>query len=1013
MYIKLATRFFLRTIFIALLLVCFSNTEAQLQYSFERINTDNGLPTNAIKGLQFDEKNRFLWVATESGILRYNGYGFQNFGNNEKTKVLDDRIVFFDKANDGRLFGKLMDESVFVVEKNKVIIDSSIEKLIGQSGYLNFKYNLKNNFKKVKFTEIEHNDFIIDNQIFSINNNHFYKYNLSQFDTLFKIPSSSIGFVLKSRIFIFTIDGHLYEFQYKQNNKFSLIEKKLNLLYNYNSKDVFSQINIFQNHPNEDVYIIKGTKLYSIELNNGFITTNLITDQLPEKEFIKYIQIDKITKTIYLGTDNRGMLIGKPKYFNRILPNNNINGISTSAYAQLQLKNGNIQINSGQIFGTSKITAPNIFYKPSETATYISKDSILFMTNSDGIVEYDLKKNNIITTLVASEFFKINRNNFIEINNTMYSFNESGVMIKRINDSSSNNWEYKLRFKKAPFNFIVYSLMKINSKEILAATTDGLYKYNFEKNTFNLFYRDKTKANFRTITSIGEYFLIGTYGGGVYMYRNDIIKKLPLDQNMYLNYAHCFFVDKKNRVWASTNKGLFMSPVKSLIDFWEKGPGNIKFRYFGKPDGIDQLEFNGGCTPCAIELKNGDFSFPGIDGLIQFNPDKISNVNIQPNVYFDRILVDGKSYNSDQDLTKLPSGAKNIEFYLGISGMLSQENIMLEYKIDDEKWSRINVSNPVLKYTNLSHGDHKLYIRVRNTIQDKWANIEFSFNILYPWTLHPLMYIVYFTLIIILILLYIRFKTIIYQRRQKDLEKEVAIKTESLNKLNDYLLKRNQAKDHVIAIMNHDILTPLKYLHITAKNIVDSNNEQQIKSSIKQIANTSKELEYLTSNMLNWVKFDNIEALPKKQNIDLYILVSDLIDFVQPFIENKNVELIHSIKSETIIDNWSDTLRVLLYNLIVNAIKATAYGTIQIGYEQNQNGYTIYVNDTGIGMNESLINYLTSGNLLDGFDHNNKSKSGNGVGYQIIRNVLNLMKASIVIKSKEHVGTSVMIKFTY
>ncbi len=81
MYIKLATRFFLRTIFIALLLVCFSNTEAQLQYSFERINTDNGLPTNAIKGLQFDEKNRFLWVATESGILRYNGYGFQNFGN--------------------------------------------------------------------------------------------------------------------------------------------------------------------------------------------------------------------------------------------------------------------------------------------------------------------------------------------------------------------------------------------------------------------------------------------------------------------------------------------------------------------------------------------------------------------------------------------------------------------------------------------------------------------------------------------------------------------------------------------------------------------------------------------------------------------------------------------------------------------------------------------------------------------------------------------------------------------
>ena len=203
MYIKLATRFFLRTIFIALLLVCFSNTEAQLQYNFERINTDNGLPTNAIKGLQFDEKNRFLWVATESGILRYNGYGFQNFGDNEQTKVLDDRIVFFDKANDGKLFGKLMDERVFLINKNKAIIDTSIEKLVGQTGYLNYKYNLKNYSKKLKFSEIEHNDFVINNQIFSINNNHFYKYNLNQFDTLFKIPSSSIGFVLNKRIFIF------------------------------------------------------------------------------------------------------------------------------------------------------------------------------------------------------------------------------------------------------------------------------------------------------------------------------------------------------------------------------------------------------------------------------------------------------------------------------------------------------------------------------------------------------------------------------------------------------------------------------------------------------------------------------------------------------------------------------------------------------------------------------------------------------------------------------------------
>ncbi len=1015
MYIKLATRFFLRTIIIALLLVFFSETEAQLQYSFERINTDNGLPTNAIKGLQFDDKNRFLWVATESGILRYNGYGFQNFGENEKIKILDGRIVFFDKRNDGRLFGKLIDERVFLIEKNKVIIDSSINKLVGQAGYLNYKYNLKSNsIQKDKFIEIEHNDFLLHKNIYTINNNLFYLYKNNQFDTLFKISSSSIGFILNQRIFLFTITGHIYEYNDKSISKNSLLlEKSFPLLNGYNPKNVFSQINIFQNHPNEPVYIVKGNSLFKLVLINNELITELITNQLPEKEFIKYVQMDPLTSTIYLGTDNRGMLVGKPKYFNRILPNNTINGVSTSAYAQLLLNNGNIQINSGQIFGDNNSTSPNIFYKPSETATYITKDSILLMTNSDGIVEYDLINKKIRNIEVASDIIKVNRNNYIQIEDYIYSFNESGIMKKSVKSSLNNHWKYILKFKKAPFNFIVYSLMKINQHEVLAATTDGLYKYDLNNNSFKIFFRDKSNANFRTISAIGNYYLIGTYGGGVYMYKDGIIKKLPLDQNLYLNYAHCFILDKKNRVWASTNKGLFMSPSQSLIDFWERGPGNIKFRYFGKPDGIDQLEFNGGCTPCAIQLKNGKFSFPSIDGLIQFHPDSINNVNIQPVVYFDKLLVNGKVHDIDQSLKYLPSKTKNLELQLGVSGMLSQENIIIEYKLDDETWNRLNVINSIIKYNNLEFGKHQLSIRSRNTINQLWSNTNLSFNVDYPWTLHPLMYFVYLAIIVALILLYIRFKTIIYQRRQKDLEREVAVKTESLNNLNNYLLKRNQAKDHVIAIMNHDILTPLKYLHITAKNISNSNNELQIKSSINQIANTTKELEYLTSNMLNWVKFDNIESLPKKQRFDLNILTNDLIDFVHPFIENKSVQLINKVHTNTFIENWPDSLRVLLYNLIVNSIKATSKGQIEIGYELKDTGeYRIYVNDSGVGMNDSLIQYLTSGNILeDGFDHNYKFKSGNGVGYQIIRNLLILMKAHISIMSKEHDGTKVSIYF--
>jgi signal transduction histidine kinase len=953
--------------------------------------------------LQFDEKTRFLWVATESGIVRYNGHGFQSFGDNEKTAILNGRIVFFDKTIDGKLFGKLIDERVFIIKDNNAVIESHIYKMDDENAYLNYKYNLRKNQSKHKVFPIQLRDIKVGENIYVKYEYPLYRYSNNQLLTIRDSIEFDNEFTINNKLFFVKKNGVIYKAEIKNNNNISLIQLlDTYKLTNTDPKNIFGKIKIFQNHAKAPVYLVSGEKIFLLTFLNDKIQLNLITDQLPKNEFIKYIQVDNLTNTIFIGTDNRGLLVGRPQYFKRILPNNAIEGASTSAYAQLQLSNGNIQINAGQIFGNSKIKSANVFYRPSETNTFISSDSVLFMSNSDGIVEFDLRKNKIKN--IANEI-NVSRNSLIQVQNNIYSFSEKGIAIKK------NKWEYILKLDSMPFNFIVYNLKQINDNEILAATTHGLYKYNLNKNTFTLFYKDKDNANFRAIYNLNGYYLIGTYGGGVYMYYKDAIKKVPLDQNSYLNYTHCFIQDNKGNVWASTNKGLFMSPVQSLIDFWNKGPGNIKFKYFGKNEGIDQLEMNGGCNPCAIKMRNGNFSFPGIDGLIQFNPDSLPEMNIQPKVYVDKLLVDGKLINLDAFKNEFSSGVKNLEVQLGISGMLSQENIMLEYKFDNDPWIRVNVKNPNIKFSNPAYGNHKFSIRIRNTINEKWELVEYPFSIKYPWTLNPYMYVVYLLLIIGVVLIYIRFKTVIYQRRQKLLEKEVDAKTESLNKLNENLLKRNQAKDHVIAIMNHDILTPLKYLHITAKNIADTTNDERTKSSIKQIAKTSKDLEYLTSNMLNWVKFDNIETLPKKQIVDLFSLVNDLIEFVEPFKQNNNLSIINDIPEELLIQNWPDSLRVLLYNLIVNSINNTQQGQISVSFSSLANGYMIAVKDTGVGMKASMVHYLLTGKNKDELEQIPKYKKGNGVGFQIVRNVVHLMNAKLEITSKENLGTTVSIVF--
>jgi ligand-binding sensor domain-containing protein len=345
-------------------------------------------------------------------------------------------------------------------------------------------------------------------------------------------------------------------------------------------------------------------------------------------------------------------------------------------------------------------------------------------------------------------------------------------------------------------------LYKINKNEILAATTDGLYKYNLNTNEFKLFYKDKSNANFRSIYNLGDYLLIGTYGSGVYMYKADTIKQIPLDQYGYLKFTHCFIKDDKERIWASTNKGIFMSTKKSLIDFWHNGPGKIIYKYYGKSEGIDVLEFNGGCSPCAIKLKSGYFSFPGIDGLIQFNPNDITDFNIVPKVYIDKVFVDEIFVNYDASQYLSPNISK-ISIQLGISGMLTQENIRSEYIIDDDKnWNTLLINNANLTIEKPSFGSHKVSIRIRSSFNDKWEYAYFDFNVDYPWYLHPWMYLAYILGIFALVLLYIRFKTLIYQKRQKILESEVAVKTASLNDLNDNLVAIKRSRVSILKFAN-------------------------------------------------------------------------------------------------------------------------------------------------------------------------------------------------------------------
>ena len=985
-----------------------TNSYSQLQYSFERINTENGLPTNALKGIVFDDVNRFLWVATESGILRYNGHSFQTFGDSKETSILNSRIINVVKKQDHSIFGTLEDFTIYNIEKNKVNYKrvKDVKHWADELASLIYQTSIKKinkNHLSISFPLLKFGNYFVeleDNKLFYFNNDT---------SVILKegLNRHSI-FVLDNQLFVISASGLVNKVVVERNQKFTtkllpVSVSGLPVLKNGYGNSFFK---VFQDLSNEPAYILLDNNIYEIEFKNGLLAFTLKVPNLPSQDYIRYFQFDKLTNTAYFATDNRGLIIGHPQYFIRRQPFYSSRINSASAYAQVLLPNGNIQVNSGAIYGDVVNQKNGFFDLVSEPRTFITSDSFFLYTNYLGVTQYNLKSKNR-KLLTDNGFY--NRSAFLQIGDSIYLFSNFGVGFIDKSDTVKKIFAY------GPMSatYTVYDVVLYNKGSVLMATSEGLFLYHLKTNTINLFYKDPNATHFRTLFSYKGYFLAGTYGGGVYVIHDDIIKPLALDKNGYLKFAHCFILNN-NDIWITTNKGIIKSSFNSVLASFSNRRLKPNYSYYGKHEGIDILEMNGGCTPCALKLIDGRISVPGIDGLIQFNPNLLPNKKIEPFVYIDKFKFDDQIVSEDFFLNKeVSQKVDNIQITLGVSGMISEENIEVEYDIDNKgTWRPILVKNPFINIENPRSGKHNLTIRWKSTESTTWNSQVLSYTIAYPWYAHPYMYFGYFLLLLLLIYLYVTIKTFIYVGRQRELEEEVAVKTKDLQALNTYLLGRNQAKDQVIAIMNHDILTPLKYLHITATNLELKLKDTDAVKPVGQIKATTKELEYLTSNLLSWVKFDSINQLDHKQVVDLHLLFESIIDFVLPFKQSDQVSILNNIPKDMVINGWYDPMRVLFYNLIMNSIRSTHKGFIDISAILTSNAITISIKDSGVGMENSMISYLLTGiKPMDNFV-TPKYKNGNGVGYQIIRNLVKLIFAEINIISKSGVGTEVQIVLT-
>jgi signal transduction histidine kinase len=247
--------------------------------------------------------------------------------------------------------------------------------------------------------------------------------------------------------------------------------------------------------------------------------------------------------------------------------------------------------------------------------------------------------------------------------------------------------------------------------------------------------------------------------------------------------------------------------------------------------------------------------------------------------------------------------------------------------------------------------------------------------------------------------------------RQKILKILIERRTREIQQKNEELEKNNLIKTRLISIISHDLITPLKYIHFTSKSLLENKatlDEETIDEMMTEVMNSSKELELISTNILNWIKYQNENRRLIKEEFDLHAIVNQIFSIFRGIAKQKDIALINEFNTDMILYQYMEPIRIVLYNLTLNAMNFTEKGSITVSGGKTTKGILIKVKDQGVGMSPEQIENIQSEQFIVSSINVDKRK-GNGLGYLIIKDLLKLVDAKFVIKSKKNKGTMVTI----
>ena len=1009
---------------------------------FNNINIEQGISQSTIEDI-FQDSEGYIWLGTNDGLNRYNGYEFKiynyeeyqnSISHNGITDITEDKYgnIWVNTVSGVNKINKKTEKISNYTEINgKIKEDSTTEIIVTKdNNILVGTYEGLNiyNAKEDRFDIIlEQKDGILSSCIYSIDediNGNIWigtELGLNKLSKDFKVLET---YTSESEIYnIFCDDENGFVWAGSDSSGLLKIDTKTKEVTQY-INDIEDENSIPANQAGAIIRDIKGNLW--VGTTNGLARYNEKNDSFDvyknkvyDKNSLVYNDVRSIIEdregVLWVGTYS-GISIfdteSSIKYYNA--------GLDDGYLLSENMVHGIYEDDEGYLWIGSRTKGVNIIDRENNTSKSINMENnnVIQSNSINDITGYK----DFIFVATDAGVLKINKKE-----NTIQNYNlEDGLIGENVKDIFVCDKNYLWIGSTNGLN-----LLDIENDKIIDMTDyvdegsyvryvyqgqDGSYYIGFlrdgglgiiEPNSKETKYyknipNDKTSISSNRIRYINEdskgNIWIGTsYGLNKYDPKTKVFKRYTTSDGIANNTIYGVLVDDNDNIWVSTNKGI------SQIDTKNNTVNNLSVT-----DGLQGNEFNGNA---AFKSKSGELFFGGINGLNAFYSEDVNSINNKSKVIFDGFKVNDKDYLDINGL-KFDNNTENIKIKFFTPVYSSNKNISYEYELIGSNSSKATTKENYVIYNDLLPGKYTFKVRAVDSRGDISDSETMEFSIKYPFWMSPIACFIYLVIAILFIInnkYKLKYLDRLVKSRTKELEEQM-IKNEELYNNN---IKIEENKNKYLVNLSHELRTPLNVISSTNQLLLELSKKDNIKADklayyIDISERNCNRLLNLVNNILDNTKLQSKMYTLNLKEVDIIYLVEETSLTLIDYIKSKSIELIIDPEVEEKIILCDDyEIERCIVNLVSNAAKFTPEGgNITITIKDLDDKVMISVLDTGVGIEEKYHK-----TIFDRFNQvdNDESKGGSGLGLSITSKIVELHKGEIYVESKVGEGSNFVI----